>query len=723
MSTVGVDQDLARSVVVNVLESGQSRLTPSEARTLCVAYGIPMPREAFAETRAEAVSAAAQLGFPVVLKVVASEFSHKSDIGGVVTNLRSSSEVADAYDAILGNARALAPDAEIGVQVQEMLAGRHEIIVGAVADPVFGPLVSFGLGGVLVETLKDVTFRLAPVDAVAAEAMLDSIAGADLLKGLRGAEPASRVALADVILRVSRLAAEIPEIREVDLNPVMADATSAIAVDARIVVGPIDERRPKRVYSDREIRATMGQMLRPRAVAVVGASAEPGKIGNSVVKNLVEGGFVGSVYPVNPRGEDVLGLQTYTSVSELPSDADLAVVAIPARLVPALMGELGANGIHAAVLIPSGFSETGNASLQEEVVLAAEDAGVRFVGPNTYGLYYTPKRLCATFCTPYDVVGSVALVSQSGGIGMAILGFSRSTGLGVSAIIGAGNKADVDEDDFLTFFEHDDATACIALHMEDIKDGRAFVKAARRVSKTKPIVVLKAGATAAGRRAAASHTAALAGDDKVYDDMFREAGVVRAHGLREMLEFARALPTLPTPKGENVVIITGAGGSGVLLADACVKNGLRLMAMPDDLDAAFRELIPPFGAAGNPVDITGGEPPSTYRAAIDLGLSDPRVDALILGYWHTIITPPMVFAELLVEAAEAARRDGIDKPIVVSLAGDVEVEAAAKYLFEHRIPAYAYTTETPVEVLAAKFEWARRSGALAGVRPEVSSAS
>ncbi len=308
--------------------------------------------------------------------------------------------------------------------------------------------------------------------------------------------------------------------------------------------------------------------------------------------------------------------------------------------------------------------------------------------------------------------GSTALASQCGGIGMGILGFARSTKLGVSAIVGLGNKADIDEDDLLTFFEQDDNTQCVALHMEDLKDGRSFVEVARRVSRKKPIVVLKAGATPAGSKAAASHTAALAGDDKVYDDILRQAGVVRANGLRDLLEFARALPVLPTPTGENVVIITGAGGSGVLLSDACYNGGLRLMEMPDDLNEAFMKFIPPFGAAGNPVDITGGEPPETYANTIRLGLEDERIHSLVLGYWHTIITPPMTFAKVVAEVVEEYRGKGIEKPIVASLAGDVEVEEASQYLFERGVPAYPYTTETPVEVLAAKYRWARMAGLL-----------
>jgi acyl-CoA synthetase (NDP forming) len=293
---------------------------------------------------------------------------------------------------------------------------------------------------------------------------------------------------------------------------------------------------------------------------------------------------------------------------------------------------------------------------------------------------------------------------------MSIIGFSRSTKMGVSAIVGLGNKADIDETDLLTFFEQDDHTHAMAMHMEDLKDGRAFVEIAKRVSRKKPVIVLKAGRTAIGARAAASHTGALAGNDKVYDDLLRQAGVVRAKSLNDLLQFARGVPILPTPKGENVLIITGAGGSGVLLSDACVDNGISLMSMPPDLDAAFRKFIPPFGAAGNPVDITGGEPPTTYEKTIRLGLMDERIHALILGYWHTIITPPMVFATLVAKVVEEARSQGIEKPIVASLVGDVEVEQASEYLYQRGIVAYPYTTELPVAVLGAKYRWARAAG-------------
>ena len=457
-------------------------------------------------------------------------------------------------------------------------------------------------------------------------------------------------------------------------------------------------------------RATYEQMQRlfkPRAVAVVGASATPGKLGYAIVQNLRDGGFPGNVYPVNPGAKEILGLPCFASVDVLPADTDVAVVSIPAAGVGGLVPSAGARGIGALVVISSGFAETGQRQLQQDLVALARRHRVRVLGPNIYGYYYTHSALCATFCTPYTERGGVALVSQSGGVGMAILGYSRSRRMGVSAIVGLGNKSDVDEDDLLEFFGQDPNTEVVAIHMEDLKDGRAFFEAAKGVSRRKPIVVLKAGRTAAGAKAAASHTAALAGEDAVYEAALAQSGVIRARTLEELLDWSRALQMLPAPRGENVVIITGAGGLGVLLADACSDRRLRLMAIPPDLDAEFKRYIPPFGASGNPIDITGGEPPDTYRRALLTGLDDQRVHALIVGYWHTIITPPLVFAKVLAEAVEEGRSRGIRKPVVAALAGDTEVEEAARYLEDRGIPAYPYAAEKAVDALAAKYRWWR----------------
>jgi acyl-CoA synthetase (NDP forming) len=678
-------KDAVRKILDSVKADKRTSLTAPEGKLVCDAYGIPVPKEGVAKSAAEAAKLAADMGFPVVMKIVSPDILHKTEAGGVVVGVKNAADAEANYATILANAKKYKADAKIeGIQVQQMLLGGQEVIIGAVTDGSFGKLVAFGLGGVLVEVLKDITFRLAPATKEDALSMLDGIQAHEMLKGVRGSDPANRDAIADIIVNVSKLITDFPEISEMDLNPVFATKSNAIAADVRIVVDfAPPPPRPRPNHDD--IVRQMNRIMKPKAVAVIGASAENGKIGNSVMKNLINGGYKGEIYPIHPKADEILGKKVYKSVKDIPGEVDIAVFAIPASLVAGALIECGEKKVVGAILIPSGYAETGNIKGQEELQAIGQKYGIRLMGPNIYGFYYTPANLCATFCTAYDVKGGAALSSQSGGI---------------------------DEDDLLTFFEQDDNTKIIAQHCEDLKDGRAFAEVAKRVSKKKPIVVLKAGRTSAGAKAASSHTGALAGNDKIYEDVFNQSGVIRARSLRDMLEFARGIPVLPTPKGENVVIITGAGGSGVLLSDACIDNKLSLMVIPPDLDAAFRKFIPPFGAAGNPVDITGGEPPITYVNTVKLGLEDPRIHSLILGYWHTIVTPPMVFAKNMVEVKNAMKAKGIEKPIVASLAGDIEVEEAADYLYQNGIVAYAYSTEIPVAVLGAKYKWARGAGLL-----------
>jgi acyl-CoA synthetase (NDP forming) len=707
------DKAAVRSVLDAVKASGRTALTAPEAKLVCDAYQIPVPKEGLAKSADEAAKLAGDMGFPVVMKIVSPDILHKTEAGGVVVGVDSVEKARATYQTIVDNAKRYKSDATIdGIQIQQMLpSGATEVIVGSITDPSFGKLVAFGLGGILVEVLKDITFRLAPASKADAEGMLDGLKASEVLHGVRGQAGVNRGALTDIIQKVSQLVTDFPEIVEVDLNPIFATDKGATAVDARIVCD-WEAKAARFRPNEAEILAAMNRIFHPKAVAVIGASAETGKIGNSVMKNLINGGYKGTIVPVHPKNPEILGVQAYKSVLDYPGEIDVAVFCVPAHLCVAAMDLVGQKKIPGAVMIPSGFAETNNQELQDELVAMARKHNVRIMGPNIYGFYYTPENLCATFCTAFDVKGKAALSSQSGGVGMSIIGFARSTKMGVSAIVGLGNKSDLDEDDLLVFFEQDPNTQAIAMHCEDLKDGRAFAEVATRVSKKKPVIMLKAGRTSYGSRAAASHTGALAGNDKIYDDVLRQSGVIRAPSLRSMLEFARGLQVLPTPKGENVLIITGAGGSGVLLSDACFDNGLTLMKMPDDLDAAFRKFIPPFGAAGNPVDITGGEPPLTYQNTVRLGLNDERIHSLILGYWHTIVTPPLVFADKMIEVVTEARAKGIDKPIVASLVGDVEVEEACEKLYDHGVVAYPYTTEVPVEVLGAKYKWARAAGLL-----------
>src|SRR5690349_14808081 len=586
------NKDAVRKVLDAVKAEKRTSLTAPEGKLVCDAYGIPVPKEGVAKSAAEAGKLAASMGFPVVMKIVSPDILHKTEAGGVLVGVKSADEIRAGYDKILANAKAYKADARIdGIQVQQMLKGGTEVIIGSITDGSFGKLVAFGLGGVLVEVLKDITFRLAPATTEDALSMLDGIQAAEMLKGVRGGEAVNRDALAAIIVGVSELVSDFPEISEMDLNPVFATAQGAVAADVRIVVD-FNQKPARYRPAEADVVTSMNRIMQPKAVAVIGASDETGKIGNSVMKNLINGGYKGQIYPIHPKAAEIMGHKAYKSVKDVPGEIDTAVFAIPAKLVAGALIECGEKRIAGAILIPSGFAETGNHEGQDELVAIGRKYNIRMMGPNIYGFYYTPANLCATFCTAYDVKGTTALSSQSGGIGMAIIGFSRSAKMGVSAIVGLGNKSDIDEDDLLLFFEQDPNTNVIAQHCEDLKDGRAFAEVAKRVSKKKPVIVLKAGRTSMGAAAASSHTGALAGNDKIYEDVLRQSGVIRARSLRDLLDFARGVPMLPTPKGENVVIITGAGGSGVLLSDACVDNGLKLLKpMPADLDAAFRKFI------------------------------------------------------------------------------------------------------------------------------------
>ena len=381
-----------------------------------------------------------------------------------------------------------------------MLKGAaQEVIVGAVTDPSFGKLVAFGLGGILVEVLKDITFRLAPASTEDALSMLDGIKAAEILRGVRGADPIDREALAAIVVAVSNLVADFPEIQEVDLNPIFATKDGATAVDALISVDFAPKKEMFRPSPD-EILGAMERIMNPRAVAVIGASAEDGKIGNSVMKNLINGGFQGEIYPVHPKADEILGKKAYKSVLDIPGEVDVAVFAIPAKFAAPPWTRSARKGAGRRPH-PLGLRRGRRGGAAGRAGRGRAQARRARHGAEHLRLLLHAENLCATFCTPYDVRGKVALSSQSGGVGMSIIGFSRSTRMGVSAIVGLGNKSDLDEDDLLTYFEQDDNTQAIAMHFEDLKDGRAFAEVAKRVSKKKPVIVLKAGRTAYGAKA------------------------------------------------------------------------------------------------------------------------------------------------------------------------------------------------------------------------------
>src|SRR5246127_5731371 len=392
-------KEAVRKALDQVKADKRSSLTAPEGKLVCDAYGIPVPKEGLAKSAADAAKIASGMGFAVVMKIVSPDILHKTEAGGVLVGVKTAAEAEKSYETILANARKYKADARIeGVQVQQMLSGGTEVIVGSITDGSFGKLVAFGLGGVLVEVLKDITFRLAPATKQDALSMLDGIQAHEMLKGVRGGDPVNREALADVIVKVSQLVSDFPEIVELDLNPVFATKKDAIAADVRIVVDFDYKPRPKPRPTE-EIVAAMNRIMQPKAVAVIGASAEEGKIGNSVMKNLINGGYKGRIYPINPSATEIMGLPAYKSVKDVPSVIDVAAFAIPAKFVAGGPPEGGGRKNPGAVLIPSGFAEAGAPELQAEIVEVGKKYDIRLMGPNIYGFYYTSVNLCAPFCT------------------------------------------------------------------------------------------------------------------------------------------------------------------------------------------------------------------------------------------------------------------------------------------------------------------------------------
>ncbi|MCD6357464.1 MAG: acetate--CoA ligase family protein [Thermoproteales archaeon] len=444
-----------------------------------------------------------------------------------------------------------------------------------------------------------------------------------------------------------------------------------------------------------DVREAIDKLLRPRTVAVIGASRNPRKIGHQVVKNLLEAGFPRNcVFPVNPNADEVLGLKCYPSVRDVPVPIDLAVIAIPAALVPKVLEDCGEKGVRAVAIITSGFKEVGNVKAERELVEIARKYGFRILGPNIVGICDTVKRVNASFCQGLPLKGRIAFITQSGALAIALVGWTQLKGVGLSDLVSLGNKADLNEADFVEYFGQDPHTKVITAYLEGIEDGRRFMEVASKVSPIKPIIVLKAGRAERALGAIRSHTGSLAGSDAVVDAALEQCGVIRAPTFIELFDWAVALAELPLPKGENVVIVTNGGGAGVMATDAAEAYGVKLMDIPPDLAERLRRYMPPFGSTFNPVDLTGMATKEWYKGAILELLKDNRVHAIAVLYCHTAVTHPREIADAILEARREA---GVEKPIVASLIGGEECLNEIERLTSEGVPSY----ESPEKAMAA----------------------
>jgi len=455
---------------------------------------------------------------------------------------------------------------------------------------------------------------------------------------------------------------------------------------------------------NKSIYEQLRPLLRPDSIAIIGASRSPEKIGYQILENLLEGGYPSDrIFPVNPKATEILGLKCYRSVKDVPVDVDLAVIVVPAKIVPLVLRDCAEKGVKAVAIISAGFKEVGNVEAELELVRIARGAGMRLLGPNIVGICDTIKGINASFCQELPLRGEIAFITQSGALAIGLTGWTLLRNIGLSDLVSIGNKADVNEIDLMEFFAEDPYTKVITMYLEGTDDGRRFLEVSREVTKRKPVIILKAGRTERTVAAIRSHTGSLAGSDVAYEAAFKQSGVIRANNLIELFNWAIALTKAPLPHGENVIIITNGGGAGVMATDAASEYGLKLMDVPIDLAEKLRKFMPPFGSTLNPVDLTGMATKEWYKGALETALKDSRVNAVIVLYCHTAITSPVDVADGLIEAYKTA---GVRKPVVAAFIGGAECEEVYQKLTEAGIPTYG-SPEEAVSALGAIYRYAR----------------
>jgi len=614
-----------KELIERSLESGHGALNEADSKRLLGVYGIPVVDEAVCVDPDEAATRAEEIGFPVVLKGLGTKLTHKTERGLVRLGLNGPGEIIAA-------ARKMADEAGDDLEgwlVQPQVSGRRELVAGLFRDEQFGPVVMFGLGGIFTEALDDVVFKVAPFTEAHAAHMLDQLRAKSLLGPFRGEASADRDALINTLMGLSKLGVELEDVAEVDINPLLITPEGDVrAVDALVVTGTSPVKETERIPLD---PAEVGALFHPKGVAFVGASAQFGKWGNIMFTNVLAGGFEGPVYLVNPKGGEIAGRPVYKSVADIPGPVDLAVVTVPAAKVMDLLPQLEARGITGMLLITSGFGEIGpeGKALEDELVDQARRRGILILGPNTMGICNPHHKFYCTGAISRPAPGPTAFVAQSGNMGVQLLGFAEEQGITIRAFGGSGNEAMLTIEDALDAFSVDGLTRTVLLYIESVKNGRRFFESCRKVSRRKPVIVLRGGRTEAGERAAASHTGALASNTRVFDAACRQAGVILASQPMDLLDFSAAFSSMPLPKSNRVAIMTLGGGWGVITADLCNEYGLVVPDLDPELIEAFDKILPQFWSRSNPIDLVGDRNPDVPLRVMDQLMAWDGCDAVI----------------------------------------------------------------------------------------------
>jgi 3-hydroxypropionyl-CoA synthetase (ADP-forming) len=697
--------DQIREVYDEARKNNQSVITEESAKAILTKYGINVPPYALVSTPQEAMDKAKEIGFPLVAKIVSPEILHKTDVKGVRVGLETEQEVQDAFDDMYGR---LSTKYHVkGVILEKMVDVGLEVIVGLQNDPQFGPVMMFGLGGINTEIFKDVSFRVLPITPEDIEEMIEELKGKNMLKGFRGTEPIEHAVISELLIKISKLGIEAaPYYESVDFNPVILYPHSYFVVDAKMLLREAPD--PETVSKAEPDSSYMDLFFNANSVALVGASPEEGKVGNSVLRSLAKHDYRGKVFPVNAKGyPEIMGIKAYKSLDEINEQVDVVVVTVDLKFVPELLRSCGRKNIHNMVIISGGGKELGGdrAAIENEIKKLSSQLKVRIIGPNCIGMFNAVNRLDCAFQGHERMLrpqrGEVAFLSQSGTIGIAFM--ETSDTFGMSKMISYGNRSDVDEADMIWYLGEDPNTKVIGLYVEGLGDGRKFINTAKKVilEKNKPILVFKNGRTTRGAKQAASHTGSLGGSYNVVKGALEQAKIISLDSYEELTGSLKALTWQPLPKGNRVAMITNGAGPVIAAIDNFERLELAVAEISTSTITKLKEHYPPTYVIGNPCDITGSATADDYRFAIQAFMDDPNVD--IIMPWFVFQDDPL--EENIVDVLQSFQKQR-SKPILVGAMGGPFTQKISRRIEDTNVPVY-HSVITWVTAAGTIAKWSR----------------
>ncbi len=679
-----------KRIFEDTINTDHKVVTEDVSKSILRGYGVRVPPHALVTSETEAVRQARRIGFPLVIKAVSPQILHKTDVGGVRVGINSTAEVRAAFRDMYGRLSRKRGVQLKGLLLEKMVPKGVELIVGIQNDPQFGPVIMAGLGGIMTEVIKDVSFRMLPITTSDARSMLDELKGSQLLKGFRGSPPVDMGMAARMLVSIGRLGVDHADyVNSIDFNPVVLYPKSHYVVDAKIILnsqkkkGSLSRAAPDKTH--------MESFFTPKSVALVGASASKGKIGNSILDSLVNHDYKGRVYPVNPKADKIFGIKCYESVAAIPGKVDLVVVSVDLSITPPVLEDCAKKGIHNVVIVSGGGKELGGqrADYEAEIKRLSEKHKIRIIGPNCIGMFNAKNRLDCAFQGQERMVrarlGPVALLSQSGTMGISFLETADSFGL--SKMVSYGNRSDVDEADMIWYLANDPDTKVIALYVEGFGDGRKFINTAKRVmrERKKPVVVWKSGRTEMGAKQAASHTGSLGGSNAIIMGAFRQAGIISVDSYQELAAVTKALAWQPPAGGNRAAMTSNGAGPMIGAIDHFERLGLRLARVSPKSLKRMKDHFPPTYVIGkgNPADVTGGASADDYRFVMQTFMNDAGVDVVMP--WFVFQDDPLeeVIVDHLAEFSKKGR-----KPLLVGANGGPYTQKISRMIEDKGVPVY-----------------------------------